>query len=238
MRVREDMLKENERRNRNVIVLIFRYLGFNLALKLKGTRVTPNQVTVISLIFGILAAFSLCVGTYLYFILGALFYQISVVLDYCDGSLARLKGMSSYSGKWLEQNNDTLREFLVIFSICWGLYRQTSNVVVWILGFILCGASFMSDILSLMFKSFPFAGQGVSSFVSKSKLYRIGKHFINSRALRYFTIIFFAIANRMFIFLVLFSCYDVLLFLAMAFSLGKIVRKNDKLKTVHNKGGV
>lgn len=230
MKLSKVVLKENEKRSRNIIVSLFRYLGFNLALKLKGTKITPNQITIVSFIFGLLAAFSFIKGAYFYFILGALLYQISVIFDYCDGSLARLKDMNSFSGMWLDLNNDNLEEFLVIFSICWGLYAQMVDIRIWILGFILCGTSFMSDILLMTFKSFPFAKQEISSLVSKSKLHMIGRHFIHSRALRNLTIIFFALLNQMFIFLVFFSCYEALLLLVRMVSLGKTINRHNRLK--------
>jgi hypothetical protein len=151
----EKMLKENERKNKNIFVMIFRYFGYNLALKLKNTRIAPNQVSVIAFIFGILSALSFSMGTYLYIILGALLCQLSEIFDYCDGSLARLKGMSSSLGEWLEWHFNPLRGFLINFGICWGLYKQTSNIGVWILGFVLCGIGYMLTIQARLLKSLP-----------------------------------------------------------------------------------
>jgi len=236
MRLKEEFLKENERLSRNIFVLLFRCLGSNLALCLKNTDLTPNHLSIFSLVFSILAAFLLSTAAYWYFVLGALSYQIAVVLDYSDGSLARLKGMSSFYGKWLDYNVDIVREFLIIFGLCWGLCKQNADPAIWIAGIILCSTNFVSDIISMTFKNFAFAKQKASNLGSKNKLYELGKHFVNVRALRYFSMPFFAIMNQMFIYLIFFSGYSLFLSLVMAFGLGKIVKRQDKVRMPMKEG--
>lgn len=218
-----------EAKNAHPLTLIYRYLGVNLALKVKDTGLTPNQVSVISFCLGALAAYLFSLASYWYLVLGALFYQLCIVLDYSDGALARLKGMTSNLGMWLEYIFDPVREFLVIFGICWGLYSQNANAIIWILGFILCGMNFLMDIQMMTFESFPFAGKETSDFAAGNRLYQLGRYFVSVRAIRYFTITGFAVANQMLLFLLLFSVYGILVFLVLAFGVGSIVKGHDKV---------
>lgn len=221
----EEYFKEGERGR--ISVFLYRYLGVSVALKLRNTSVTPNQLSVVGFTFGILAAIFFSIGSYLYLIIGTLVYQICIILDYSDGSLARFKNMTSSLGEWLEWTLDPVRELFVIFGICWGVYSYTGNAMVWILGFILCGTNFMMDIQTITFESFPFAKKGINSFTPKNKLYKVGTQFIGVRTIRYLAIIIFAITNQMFLFLAFFSIYNILVFLLMVFGFGKIVKQNE-----------
>ena len=223
MKFKKEYLKEDEKGR--IIASIYRYLGVAPALRLRNTSITPNQLSIIGFIFGMLSAFFFSVGSYPCLMIGLLTYQICIILDCSDGTLARLKNMTSFLGEWLEWVFDLVREFFVIFGICWGLYRLNTNAMVWVLGFILCGANFMMDIQTITFKSFPFTKKGINSFVPKNKLYKIGEQFVAIRTVKYLTIIFFAIINRMFLFLGFFSIYNILVFLLIAFSLWKITRQ-------------
>jgi phosphatidylglycerophosphate synthase len=229
MRLKEEFLKENERRSRNIFVLLFRYIGSNVAFFMRNTNLSPNHLSIFSLAFSILAAFLLSRAGYWCFVIGAVFYQLAVVLDYSDGSLARLKGMSSFLGKWLDYNFDIVREFLIILGLCWGLHRQNGVPVIWMAGIVLCSTNFICDIMSMTFKKFAFAEKEGSSLGSKNRLYALIRHFVNARALRYFSMPLFAITNQLFFYLIFFSTYNFFVALGMAFALGRIIGRQDKL---------
>jgi phosphatidylglycerophosphate synthase len=211
-------------------VFVYRYIGIHLAWKFRNTKITPNQLTVLSFLSGLLAALFFSAGSYGYLICGTLLYQICIIFDYSDGSLARFKNLTSNLGLWLEAILDPLREFFVIFGVCLGLYSHTGNPMIWVLGFILCGTNYMMDIQTLTFESFPFAEKGMRAFAPKNRLYEVGKQFISVRTTRYLAIIFFAIIDRMYMFLVFFSIYNMLVFVLIAFQLGRVVKSQDKLK--------
>ena len=56
---------------------------------LSRTPVTPNQVTIISLILGIISGIFFSLGEYTYTIMAGLLYFLSTVFDQCDGEVAR-----------------------------------------------------------------------------------------------------------------------------------------------------
>lgn len=67
---------------------------------LARTPITPNQVTFLSGLIGVIGGILLGAGAHhpTFLLWAALLLFISVVLDCCDGQLARIKGMSSTTG--------------------------------------------------------------------------------------------------------------------------------------------
>jgi phosphatidylglycerophosphate synthase len=75
---------------------------------LATTSVTPNQVTIVSILLGLFAAVLLCERSYPYVALGGVLIQLQSVLDSCDGELARLRFQYSLFGQWLDNVGDDL----------------------------------------------------------------------------------------------------------------------------------
>ena len=66
------------------------------------TNFTPNQITVVAFILGLLSAACFLQGTSAFLIAGALLFHLSFILDCIDGKLARLKGSGTMFGMWLD----------------------------------------------------------------------------------------------------------------------------------------
>jgi 1L-myo-inositol 1-phosphate cytidylyltransferase / CDP-L-myo-inositol myo-inositolphosphotransferase len=76
-----------------------------------------------SLFFGLLAGFSFSFGGYTYNIAAGLLYFFSVVLDQCDGEVARLKHMESKFGNTLDIICDTIVNAALVAGITFALYK-------------------------------------------------------------------------------------------------------------------
>jgi phosphatidylglycerophosphate synthase len=70
--------------------------------------ITPNQLSVASLLVGLTAAWCFWVGTPVAAMVGLLVYVAAVVLDHADGEVARLTLAESRLGEWLDILVDTL----------------------------------------------------------------------------------------------------------------------------------
>lgn len=107
---------EYENREENLFLkYIFRPAGRRIVGRLASTGITPNQVTVSSFVFGIMAALSFCFGQY---VLGSLCIWVSILLDVCDGALARHKNMNTKFGARL----DLYLNIFIWFLLPLGLY--------------------------------------------------------------------------------------------------------------------
>lgn len=80
-------------------LLIYRPLSFQFVKLIYNTKITPNQISTIALLFGVAAGVFFAFGTYTSFILGALSFFICNVLDCADGQLARLKKNGTRVGR-------------------------------------------------------------------------------------------------------------------------------------------
>jgi phosphatidylglycerophosphate synthase len=98
-------------------------------------RVTPNQVTLLGLGAGLVAAGHFREGA-AGWIAGALWLQLSFILDNCDGILARLQGRVSGFGSWLDTLSDCIVNLAFFYSLGAGLAEDTDQVL-----WLWCGAA-------------------------------------------------------------------------------------------------
>jgi len=110
-----------------------RPLGRYLSKILIHTPVTPNQVTVVSMLAGVAGAYYFALGNYTAGIIGALLLQLSALIDCVDGDIARIAFKESALGKWLDIALDQVVHVAVFAGIAIGLSRQGSSApVLWL----------------------------------------------------------------------------------------------------------
>ena len=80
----------------------YRPIGFRIARMLRGTGITPNMVTVISIFVGAAVGFMFYHDNLVYNICGILLLVFANILDCVDGQLARLTGIKSAIGRILD----------------------------------------------------------------------------------------------------------------------------------------
>ena len=112
---------------------INRKMSEPMARLLAKTKVTPNQMT--------WAAFSIALLSFISFVLGyniiaGLLVQLSSIVDGIDGSLARLKGMTSVFGGFLDSMLDRYADILIVLGLTlWSLSHETYSGI-WLVGFL------------------------------------------------------------------------------------------------------
>jgi len=85
-----------------------RRISLAITRRLVGTRITPNQMTLVSLSIGLLGAPFFLSAEPLQQIVGSLLFLTHSILDGCDGELARLKFQESPTGARLDFWGDNL----------------------------------------------------------------------------------------------------------------------------------
>jgi phosphatidylglycerophosphate synthase len=119
------------------------------------TSLTPNQITLISFAVGLMAGLFFWKGGYRNGIIGALIFQVSAVLDCCDGEVARLKGMQSRLGQWLDVVCDNIVHVVVFLGIAWAFYRATAMPSYLVLGGLASIGSLFALCFVLLLESRP-----------------------------------------------------------------------------------
>ena len=112
---------------------INRKLSEPVAKLLARTRLTPNQATCGAFGIAALSFVSFATGQN---IVGGILVQLSSVADGIDGSLARLKGMTSSFGSFLDSVLDRYADALIVLGmILWSLAHE-SYPGIWPVGFL------------------------------------------------------------------------------------------------------
>ena len=87
----------------------------------KETSVTPNQVTALSALLAIIAAYFFSHGDARSMIQGGIIFEISRILDSVDGELARAKGMASDWGRIVDGIGDYVSSIAILIGLMMGL---------------------------------------------------------------------------------------------------------------------
>lgn len=88
------------------------------------TRVTPNQLTLCSFGFALVAGLAYAAGSVPFFVLGGCLALISTIFDAADGMLARAKSLTSRYGAYLDLFLDRIADFAVMGGAAAGIFRH------------------------------------------------------------------------------------------------------------------
>jgi archaetidylinositol phosphate synthase len=119
---------------------------------LLGTRVTPNHLTTVRLVTGLLACALFTVGDRTLDIWGGVFWVVSAFLDRADGELARIGGKTTRWGHTYDYACDTLVNALFFVAIGIGLRGGGLGDYAILLGVLGGGGIVVSNILSEAFE--------------------------------------------------------------------------------------
>ena len=133
-----------------VEVLFNRRLSTLLTRLLVRTPLTPNQVTVLSFFVLLPGAYLLSTGERIALIGAGLLIQLSFTLDCCDGELARLRGISSPFGAWLDGLLDRIAELVLCLALGAALEHQSDDPYAYLYSFVVFASLAMTHIATLM----------------------------------------------------------------------------------------
>ena len=117
-------------------LLIFRPISFVIVKLIYRTNITPNQVSIAAMFFGIFAGIFYAFSTYEFFVIAAICFFICNTLDCVDGQLARLKKNGTKIGRIVDGFIDYVSSFFVFLGIGIALSITTGDLVyAWLLTF-------------------------------------------------------------------------------------------------------
>ena len=112
-------------------LFFYRPLAFLLVKIVYHTNITPNQITLTAIAFGITSGCLYALGTPFYFSLGALFFALYNIIDCSDGMLARLKKNGTNAGRIVDGLADYISTAAVFIGIGIGFADHQSNPGYW-----------------------------------------------------------------------------------------------------------
>ena len=98
--------------------------GRFLSKVLINTPVTPNIVSIASILTGVIAALFLAEGSYRSALIGAILFQLSAIVDCVDGEIARILFKESPLGRWIDLAGDQIVHISVFAGIAFGVLRN------------------------------------------------------------------------------------------------------------------
>ena len=146
----ENLLKDSGLKNDSFVDrTITRFFSRQITRFFLQTSLSPNIITLLSLVIGLMSAGYFFQGTYENILIGAGLLLLSAWIDCTDGEIARLKFMESKVGGKLDIICDNLVHIAVFFAIGMGLYQTTGQTV-----FIILGAfAVLGNLISFLFLS-------------------------------------------------------------------------------------
>lgn len=122
-------------------LVFYRPLAFLFVKAIYATDITPNQITVVSMILGIIAGAAFAVGTPTTLVAAAVLLIIYDVLDCSDGQLARLKKNGTRTGRILDGVSDYVVDITVYIGIGIGFANASDDPGFWWLMLVAAGLS-------------------------------------------------------------------------------------------------
>jgi phosphatidylglycerophosphate synthase len=130
---------------------LVRHLSYRLTPVLLKTTITPNQITAISLTFGLLCAICFISGNYIAGIVGALLMTASYTFDNCDGEVARVKNMSSDFGAKFDDMADWMVDTSFFAALGYGTSQVTGEPFWFWFGCAAAAGAFIDYVVDLFY---------------------------------------------------------------------------------------
>ena len=118
------------------LIPYYRNLSFVIAEKIKHLPITPMQITFIAHFLGFLSGFFFYLAEYKYLVIGVIVIFLSNLLDFLDGSLARIRKERTRLGGFTDYLGDAFKWTAMFLGITLGVYKNTNDISFLILGFL------------------------------------------------------------------------------------------------------
>lgn len=122
-------------------LIFYRPIAFVLVRAVYKTEITPNDLTITAILFGLMAGCFYSMGQPAYFKIGAICYLAFNILDCSDGQLARLKKNGNNIGRIIDGIADYLATLAVYLGIVIGFAFNSDKIYYWLIMTLIAGIS-------------------------------------------------------------------------------------------------
>ncbi len=127
--------------------LVERPISLAISRRLVKTPVTPNQVTMISILIGLVGAWFISIDRGFWQITGSILFLVHSIVDGCDGEIARIKFMESRLGGILDFWGDNIVHAAVFTAIGVEWWRHSGSMLPLFLSAIAVMGTFLCALL-------------------------------------------------------------------------------------------
>ncbi len=129
---------------------LVRHLPYRLTPILLKTSITPNQITTISLILGLIGAICFTQANWMAGTIGGLLLVASYTFDNCDGEVARIKTLSSEFGAKFDDMADWIIDASFFAALGYGTAQVNGQQFWFWLGLAAAAGAFIDYIVDLI----------------------------------------------------------------------------------------
>jgi phosphatidylglycerophosphate synthase len=142
-----------------------RKISLWLTRRMLYAPITPNQISIASILLGVASTFLFLGDSLMLHVLGAVLLLFSSIVDGCDGELARLRFQESRFGSLLDFLGDNVVHMSVFFCVGLGLYLRGEGAVYALLG-CLAALGNLGAASAVFFRVFMKSGDRVITFAT------------------------------------------------------------------------
>ena len=102
-------------------LIFYRPLGFLFVTSIYRSPITPNHITILSMVTGLMAAWYFSIGVSTAILWGSLWYALANILDCSDGQLARLQKSGTLLGRIIDGMVDYISSIAIFLGLGLGL---------------------------------------------------------------------------------------------------------------------
>ena len=99
-------------------IYFFRPFGYQLALTARSKKLTPNAVTILGMILGVISGHLFYYSSMTINVIGIFVKIVSNALDSADGQLARMTDSKTHLGRMLDGISSHVIFFSIYFHLC------------------------------------------------------------------------------------------------------------------------
>ncbi len=125
--------------------ILNRPISIKISELLLKTKITPNEISLISFIIALFGALFFYFGDYFSLVIGGILVHLSSIIDGCDGEVARLKLVETKYGGWFDAVLDRYADAIIIFGMIHGHWILHNDIIIWTIGFMALMGSFLNS---------------------------------------------------------------------------------------------
>lgn len=123
-----------------------RHVSIFVSKRIVDTSITPNAISVVNFLLGVIAAGCAAMGGYAPMLVGAVLFQCNSILDGVDGELARVRFQGSKLGEWLDTISDDACNVMFYIGVGFGARAMGLAPLDWF-GFAAAGLGVFTSVL-------------------------------------------------------------------------------------------
>lgn len=164
---------------------VYRHLSTPFTWFFANAGVSPNTITLLSLVLCLFGFYFLSLGTYASFIVGLLFFIVFKILDMSDGETARLLNATSIEGVYFDRISHYVYSFCLGLGIGFGLNKIYNNDFYIFFGVLFALAFILENAIIDLIKSLLVEGAVRKKIGAKHSLYYDSKNIEGSLLQRF-----------------------------------------------------